>query len=399
MRNICLFLMKFFAIFLCLSFFGCATLQKSKEPAISTKEPVPSEAGEIAEPEIDPNVPFEISDVAVSRQAFSPAKEEAVTISCHISRPSKALIQIFDPDMRLIRELIPEDTGNPGLCEVTWAGKDQNGNIVPDEAYFFTIEANDYKGRLTHYDPVTLSGGENVGLHVEFESSKQAIIYELAQDSRILIRAGITHGPLLKTIVNWEPRLAGVNEDYWDGKDASGVINAADQKEFSMMSDAVTLPENSILTIGNDDYTRFEYKNEIGPDRPLKEERPRIAAEKPRPDLQFARPVQEGVEPKFRMELPGGVERNDDGLPIVSGKIPVKIHLDEKMKRYMTEQRYEIICFVDFEFITEQEEGYSPCTWMWDTSHVPDGEHILIVNVATLTGQVSSASIRVIVQN
>jgi hypothetical protein len=197
MRNICLFLMKFFAIFLCLSFFGCTTLQKSKEPAISMKEAVPSEAGEIAEPEIDPNVPFEISDVAVSRQAFSPAKEEAVTISCHISRPSKALIQIFDPDMRLVRELIPEDTGNPGLCEVTWDGKDQDGNIVPDEAYFFTIEANDYKGRLTHYDPVTFSGGENVGLHVAFESSKQAIIYELAQDSRILIRAGITHGPLL----------------------------------------------------------------------------------------------------------------------------------------------------------------------------------------------------------
>ncbi|MBW2664230.1 MAG: hypothetical protein JRD93_20200, partial [Deltaproteobacteria bacterium] len=45
--------------------------------------------------------------------------------------------------------------------------------------------------------------------------------------------------------------MAGINEDLWDGKDASGVINAADQKGFTMMSDAVTLPENSILVTGN----------------------------------------------------------------------------------------------------------------------------------------------------
>ncbi|MBW2664229.1 MAG: hypothetical protein JRD93_20195 [Deltaproteobacteria bacterium] len=177
MKNICLFLMKFFTIFLCLSFFSCATLQKPEETILSKKEPgLPSEALEIAEPEIDPNAFFEISNISVSRQSFSPAKGEAVTISCHISRPSRALIQIFDPDMRLVRELVSEDTGNPGLCEVTWDGKDPDGNIVPDEAYFFTIEANDYRGDLTHYDPMTFSGGENFGFLVEFDSSKQMII-------------------------------------------------------------------------------------------------------------------------------------------------------------------------------------------------------------------------------
>ena len=205
MKNTCLFLMKFFTVFFCLSFFSCAILQKPEETILSKKEIVPPGAGEIAGPEIDPNAPFKISNVSISRKSFNPAKGEAVTISCHISRPFRALIQIFDPDMRLVSELVPEDTGNPGLCEVTWDGKDPAGNIVPDEAYFFTIEANDYKGELTHYDPMTFSGGENFGFPVEFDSSKQMIIYELAQDSRILIRAGITHGPLLKTIASWEP--------------------------------------------------------------------------------------------------------------------------------------------------------------------------------------------------
>ena len=399
MKNICLFLMKFFTIFLCLNFFSCAALQKPEETILSKKEPVPFEAVEIAEPEIDPNAPFKISNVSISRKSFNSEKGEAVTISCHISRPSRALIQILDPDMRLIRELIPEDTGNPGLCEVTWDGKDQDGNIVPDEAYFFTIETNDYKGELTHYDPITFSEGENFDCPVEFDSSKQMITYELTQDSRILVRAGITHGPLLKTIVHWEPRLAGVNEEPWDGKDASGVINVADQKGFTMMSDAVTLPENSILTTGNKEYTYFEYKHEISSERPIKEERPRIVNDKTQPDLQFSGSVRQGDAPKFYLKLPENLQINEQGHPIVTGKLPIKIYLDEKVKKSATERRYEIICYVDFKFITEQEEGYSPSTWLWDTSNMPNGEHVLTLNVATLTGQVASASMKVMVQN
>ena len=261
---------KIFTVFFCLSFFGCATLQKPSEPVVSKIKPVPSEVEKIAEPKIGPNAPFKISKVAINRKSFNPSKGEEVTISWHISR-SSALVQMFDRDMCLVRELMPADIGNPGIIHVTWDGRDMEGNIVPDEAYFFTIEANEYRGGLTHYDPITFSGGENFDFPVEFDNTKKMITYNLPKDSRTLIRAGITHGPLLKTMVNWAPRPAGVNQDSWDGKDSSGTIYASDQKGFTMMSDAVTLPENSILTVGNNKYAYFEYKNEIVPDRPVKE--------------------------------------------------------------------------------------------------------------------------------
>ena len=383
MKSICLLMIKIFTVFFCLSFFGCATLQKPSEPVVSKIK----------------EVPFKISKVAINRKSFNPSKGEEVTISWHISRSSKAFVQIFDPDMCLVRELMSADIGNPGIIHVSWDGRDLEGNIVPDEAYFFTIEANEYRGGLTHYDPMTFSGEENFDFPVEFDSSKEIITYELPKDSRILIRAGITRGPLLKTIVNWAPRLAGVNEDPWDGKDASGTICAADQKGFTMMSDAVTLPENSIVTIGNPEYTYFEYKNEIVLDRPVKEERPRIVPDKKQPDSQFTRYVREVDELRFYLELPQDLERSEQGYPIVSGKLPVKICLDKKVKRSATERRYEIICYVDFKFITEQEEGYSPSTWILDTKKIPDGEHILTVNVATLKGQMASASHKVFVQN
>jgi hypothetical protein len=106
-----------------------------------------------------------------------------------------------------------------------------------------------------------------------------------------------------------------------------------------------------------------------------------------------------GLEPRFRIELPKSIKKREDGIPVMEGKTPIKIYLDEKIKRYVTEQRYEIIFFVDLKFITEMEEGYSPFTLMWDTSDIDNGEYIITVNVATLTGQVSSASMKVMVQN
>lgn len=399
MKNICLLMIKIFTVFFCLSFFGCATLQKPSDPVVSKMKPVPSEVEEIPEPKIGPNAPFKISKVAINRKSFNPSKGEEVTISWHISRSSEALVQIFDPEKCFVKELMSADIGNPGIIHVTWDGRDLEGNIVPDEAYFFTIEANEYRGGLTHYDPMTFSGGENFDFPVEFDSNKEMITYNLPKDSRILIRAGITHGPLLKTMVNWAPRPAGVNQDSWDGKDASGTIYAANQKGFTMMSDAVTLPENSILTVGNNEYTYFEYKNEVVPDRPVKEERPRIMPDKKQPDSQFTRYVREVNELRFYLELPQDLEKNHHGYPIVSGKLPVKICLDKKVKRSATERRYEIICYVDFKFITEQEEGYSPSTWILDTKKIPDGEHILTVNIATLKGQMASASHKVFVQN
>jgi hypothetical protein len=72
----------------------------------------------------------------------------------------------------------------------------------------------------------------------------------------------------------------------------------------------------------------------------------------------------------------------------------LKIFLDEDIERFAIEQRYEILYFVDFNFVMEKEEGYSPSTWIWDTTSLPEGEHILTINIATLTGQFTSASLK-----
>ncbi len=371
-------------IILCLILVSCAT---------------PSKPREVIEPKIEP-VPFIISDVKIDHKEFNPSKGEAVTISYHISKPAKAIIKIFDPDMCLIRDLMSEDIGSPGHNKVVWNGKDLEGNMVPDEAYFFTVEAMDYQGNFTFYDPTTISGGVSFILEVNFNKEKSSISYELPKDARVKIRAGISSGgPLLKNILNWSPRLSGQNEEIWDGKDESKNIDAVSQKGYGLTAEAISLTENSILTYGNTDYDYFKYKNDIAPERPKKVERPLFQSKTTWQELQPVEPVILGSEPKFRLELPQRFKKTEEGIPQVAGKTQIKIYLDDKMKRYVTEQRYEIIFFADFTFITEMEEGYSPITLVWDTRDTSNGEHIITVNVATLTGQISSASMRVVVQN
>lgn len=388
--------LKLVVCLLCLILVGCGSLQNHQEGKDIKEKTTPSKPDTYS---IDDGIPFKISSVTIHPKSFNPVKGETTTISFHLSKPAKTMIQIFDPDNQLVRELVTDDAGDPGKIEITWDGKDMDGAIVPDEAYFFTIEANEYKGALTHYDPLTFSGGDNISVPVNYDKTKKAIEYELSQDTRIIIRGGITQGPMLKTYANWQPKPAGLNREFWNGKDDSDAIHIDNKKGFVIMSEGVTLPENSIITFGNNDYSYPEYKNEKAMDRPLKEVRPRIVAKKPQQNMQFVRPAHKGVSIKFRMQLPQGLKTNRDNIPIVQGKVPVKIIIDDEVKRFVTEQRYEIINYVDFQFISEQEEGYSPCTWLWDSNSVRNGEHILTVNIATLTGNFASGSLKVFVSN
>jgi flagellar hook assembly protein FlgD len=262
----------------------------------------------------------EISGVRVSPQRFNPVKGEVTTISYDLSNEAISIIKIFDPERRLVRDLIPEDTGDPGLRSVIWDGRDLEGRIVPDEAYIFTIEITDYRGNFNYYDPTTFSGGEYFEPAVEFKEQNRTVNYPLDRDARVRIRAGIQGGPLLKAIANWSPRLAGNNEDNWDGMDESGTLMAVRQKKFKLTAEAVTLPENTILTTGNERDTYYGYLNEIH-ERPRKVDRPFYKSKSTLPGYQYGDIVDYGIKLKAYLKLPKPAKTNMGGLPILDGKV------------------------------------------------------------------------------
>jgi flagellar hook assembly protein FlgD len=356
-----------------------------------------------AEKSSDQTVPEScaISGVAVDPKQFDPSRGEKVTIAYGTSKPCKAVIKIFDPEMQLVRDLMSETRGKSETVQVVWDGKDAQGRLVPDEAYFFTIEASDYQGHMASYDPTIATGGQtSVPGGAYFDSETNKVRYSIQEDSRVSLKVGIANGgPLLKNILNGVPQTAGEHAETWDGKDQSGEFNATAQKDYQLSVEATPLYANSIIARGNDAYDFFRYRRDIASERPRKVDRPPPGRELiwyglPRPE-----PITMIPEPKFRLELPKSGPDFSTGVPVVAGKIPIKIYLDESIKKYITEQRYEIIFFLDFHFVTEKEEGYSPFTLIWDTLGTPNGEHVVTINVATFSGQVSSGSARVMIRN
>jgi hypothetical protein len=54
---------------------------------------------------------------------------------------------------------------------------------------------------------------------------------------------------------------------------------------------------------------------------------------------------------------------------------------------------YEIAFYIDNEFISEEEQGYVPLTWIWKPVGLASEKHVLTVNVSGLRGQVGVKSL------
>ena len=71
-------------------------------------------------------------------------------------------------------------------------GRDLDGRIVPNEAYFFTIEAEAPGLAPAIYDPVTFSGGDYGDItRGELSHEMGTFDYKLGQPSRVRLRVGI----------------------------------------------------------------------------------------------------------------------------------------------------------------------------------------------------------------
>jgi hypothetical protein len=341
-----------------------------------------------------------ITDVKVKPQSFNPAQGETAEITFRVSQPAKIILKLFDAEQRLVAQLFSEAEPGSEVSSMVWNGRDMEGVIVPDEAYTMAIDAVTYQGKISSYDPATFSGGEYVELEkLAYNQKNRVVTYHVNKDSRVRIRAGIGDGgPMLKKVAVWKPRLKGERAEAWDGKDESGAVYFADSKKFVIWGEALSMPENSIFTRGNRDSDYFAYKKKLPVPRPEKEKRPAFRSRDT--DLAMLRGVQVTLkqEPRFTLKLPK-TPLHASGLPLVRGTCPITLYIDKNIKRHITEERYEVIFYVDYKFSTEAEEGFSPFTVMWDTRAVPNGERTITINVATFGGQISSASRRVFVEN
>jgi hypothetical protein len=340
------------------------------------------------------NVP-EISNVSISRTQFNPSNGENLMIAFSLNQDSKVTIKIYDSDYGLIRYLVYNKECKKGSNAETWDGRDDCNEVVPDEAYFFTIEAHSGKFR-TMYDPTTFSGGEEVCLDTaRIDQEAGTVNYILKKATRILFRAGIENGPLLETLEDWKPRPKGENTVYWNGMDDTGRIRITSLPNFKMTVGGFELPENSVIIYGNKTTSYFEYKEKTKPKET--KERGNLKREGAALSRHYFLDRNIDRSPKVKIKFPSIASVHS--LPQLKDGVIVQVDLSQDDRKYFAQNQFEIVFAVDGQYFMEETNGYVPYNWVWDTTQFPDGEHLLTINVASLNDQIGASSIKVAIKN
>ena len=328
-----------------------------------------------------------ISQVSVSTTAFAPSQKETAQVRYTLSRDAAITVKIFDPDRELVRILVLKTARRAGAHSEPWDGRDMDGVIVPNEAYFFTFEAEAPGFPKAVYDPVTFSGGE-YGDIVRGEVSKEIgeITYKLSQPSRVRLRAGVQGSAMARTVVDWEPRVGGTITERWSGMDEDNVVSVWERGKFIMILSYITLPDTSVITLGNNRLSYRDYKAGLKTPRPKKEDRPMANNRKISPHFFRSRLTDRAFH--IRLTFPELEKGGPVVVPEVKGTVLIHVDVTPEDRQIVLNQQYEMMLFNDFIFHAEEESGYLPFNFPWEVGQLPEGEHILTVNISTHTDQV-----------
>lgn len=201
-----------------------------------------------------------IENVRISASSFAPSLGETVSIAFDTAAAGRLSVRVLDRDGYPVRTLAQDAVAATGRQSFSWNGRDERGTVVPDEAWSFKIDLVTKEGRTGSYFPARGAAPMTELRADSYARATGVLRYTLPRASRVHVQAGSarvdpathkTDGPVLKTIVNREPRAAGAVVEQWNGLDESGTLLVPDQPNFVISIAATPLPENSVITVGN----------------------------------------------------------------------------------------------------------------------------------------------------
>jgi hypothetical protein len=337
-------------------------------------------AGEIVE-----MIPYKNSE-------FAPSLKESFPIEFELKKDAKVEIDIYTPDNNLIRTITSKSLKR-GKQKIVWDGKDNNGTIVPNEAYNIVLKADkeilDFR-----------KTGGTVVKDLKRNIDRQGrISYKLSKPSRVLIRVGIENGAMLKVVSNWTPKNRGKVLQRWSMRDIDNIVDISTLK-YGVSISAFELPDYAIITTNNkkENYTTyFQRKNFSCSNTPIKKQLLVIGDRRVSKHFYACR-IKER-DPRLSLNI-SNAKVNKNNLPILSNgkRTLVKVNMNPEDEEILEKVKYEVSFFVDFEFSSEEELGYMPISWNFNPNGLKKGEHILTVNVSSFEGQVGVRSLRFLVE-
>lgn len=336
---------------------------------------------------------------AYQKVSFNPSREEKFTFPITVETPQnlkKIIVEIRTHDDDVIRRLeLDRFEKDKEEYQLVWDGKDSQKQIVPNEAYYPIVIVTDKQDKTSTLDSRTNSGGEEV---YDFEKNitPKTIEYTLPVASRVLIRSGIKNGPMLRTIIDWEPRAAGFYAERWNGRDADDVMTISQNPQVGYLIIGYQLPDHTIITYGNtkENYRTYRERKKWPIKKANYENRLLERGDK-LIRSEFYTPVLQQKSPRIDARLVDKKTRKPTSTIKDFDEVLTEVKLNALDEIYLDQERYEITFFVDNEFIAEEEQGFVPFTWRWSPGRygIKPGEHILTVNISGYNGQVGVKNI------
>ena len=324
------------------------------------------------------SVKLTISNVSVEKKAIDPTVEQG-RITYKLSQVARVRVCLYDRDDFLVKIVTSNEQASKGYNTVTIDGKDSRDRWLLPGVYTYVIEAESLdSNQKASYDLKDESYGKMLTLRsLSYDDKTGKVEYVLPKAAMLRVRVGMKDGgPLLATPIDWQAQSAGMNQYIWDGNIGLSDVDFKTNSMIQLNLAAYSLPDNCII---------IQYKKQPPEMASISE----LQQTEKRPNkvvnhtmyLHAIHPMTKCREPRFSMEFPSVTEFTDDKVPIVSGNVPVRITVNDHDKKFLQDERFEAVIFVDFVFLYEEEEGISPATYFLNTAGMNEGKHFLTVNL------------------
>jgi hypothetical protein len=314
---------------------------------------------------------------------FNPTADESVPISYHLMQPASISIDVYGTEGVLIRRLLVRNQQEAGPHQVRWNGRSDGGEVVPDDAYFFTIEARTPSGSGCIYDPTQASGGKPVpveDLHLDID--RRQVCFSLPTPSRVRLRLMIKQKALIATLLDWSHLSSGDHCLPLEGTFVEYSLDHSHDLSPSVVAQAFSLYENSLLTTGNERTSRLTWRLTVDPARTFKLIRFR-GRDTNTLSPHFLHSWKACRDPGLHARFSQDVEPDSLGIIHLSGTMSLIVSSWPQDSRIFTNgHRCEV--FLDGELVWEDQREHPLYTWMWATDNVPPGLHLLTINVPAI---------------
>lgn len=327
-----------------------------------------------------------LTGIRISAPFMNPTIGQRVEIRFEAPFAGSASVTLLDRDGFRIRSIVK--TVSKGPASIVWDGRDDAGRIVPNEAYTPRIEVRSKTGKRATYDPSEGFEPSMLGVDVPTYSPQTASLsYFLTRPSRVHVQAGqlgkdpVTgqmNGSVLRTIVDRQPRVAGTIVEHWAGFDASGRVPVSQLPSFVVGVLATTLPENSIITVGNEKTSFLAYALE----RRGAAAKPRTLPTPERRTHHEGLNALEDVSPEIAF-YKGGTRVDAIGAT-ADGTTRVQLRIDGLAAPHFLAQTATLSVFVNESLVRLVERPKHP--FELELSGLPVGDHRLTVNWASRFG-------------